>query len=182
MNYESKSKYVEFVIEDSDYINDIMEEWGIITGRGTVSYYDNDNMAVPEYDHSFVLEWENSVGEKRILVGDEHDAIFDEIFDCVNIYDFLLADDGEQIDISDYASLSIEEMLGVRDRTEPVGLSSEQFNELMSRLIELKEDSLYRREINGDTEVYPRVNGMIPYLEAKEIILKYVIDKGNVKK
>jgi len=179
MGCESKSKYVEFIIENSDYINDIMEspmeEQGTLVGRGTVSYYDSDDMVTPEYDHSIVFEWEAGTGEKHILVGEEHDLVFDEIFDSIKICDLMLLEEGEETDLSGYESLSVEEMIRASKHTRFAGLEPEQFKELMSRLVGLKEDSLYRREMNGDSEVYPKVNGMIPYLEAREIIREYVI-------
>lgn len=94
-----ESKYVEFEMSDSQFMNDIMGESGYVVARGMVSkgeVGDDNNLS---YLHSIALEWVSYLGKKDILVGSQERDAWDEIFRSIQLSDLMLIRDGTRPDV-----------------------------------------------------------------------------------
>jgi hypothetical protein len=135
MGQGSESKYVEFVIEDSEEIEEIMGSDGFLVGRGWVAISWSDDDIFDEVEHSLCLEWISDNGEKEILVGAKHDAVFDEIFERIRVRDLLLIDEGCEVNLSQYSTASIAEMISAHEvETVEINLLEEDLEEMMETL------------------------------------------------
>jgi hypothetical protein len=111
MGTERVSKYIEFTIDSNETLEDLMGEKGTVVGRGTVSTYWEDSMITEEFSEYLALEWVSDTGNKQILVGDDLDVVWDEIFDNIRKEELMLIEDSTEADLSDYQTKSIKEML-----------------------------------------------------------------------
>ena len=114
MESESFGKTIEFIIEGSDYLNEMMMEEGYLIGIATLHSEWNNEKITPFVSPHITLIWysmTDSIEEGDILTGDDYDMVRDHIFEKMKESDLVLLEECVEADLSDYQTKSIREML-----------------------------------------------------------------------